>query len=120
MLLQMAFYHSFLWLSNSPWHAPHLYPFIVSGHLDCFHALAIVSSAAMNTGVCLSFWIMVFFRYVPRSGIARSWSLVACSPWGREESDTTERLHFPLSCFGEGNGNPLQCSCLENPTDGEA
>ena len=46
-------------------------------------------------------------------------SLVGCSPWGRYESDTTERLHFPfsLSCIGEGNGNPLQCSCLENPRD---
>ena len=42
-----------------------------------------------------------------------------CSPWGREESDTTERLHFhfSLSCIGKGNGNPLQCSCLENPRD---
>ena len=41
---------------------------------------------------------------------------------GSLESDTTERLHFPfsLSCIGEGNGNPLQCSCLENPRDGEA
>ena len=41
---------------------------------------------------------------------------------GREESDTTERLpfHFLLSCIGEGNGNPLQCSCLENPRDGGA
>ena len=49
-------------------------------------------------------------------------SLAGCSPWGREESDTTERLHFDfsLSCIGEGNGNPLQCSCLENPRDGEA
>ena len=49
-------------------------------------------------------------------------SLVGCSPWGREESDMTERLHFPfpLSCTGEGNGNPLQCSCLENPRDGAA
>jgi len=48
-------------------------------------------------------------------------SLVGCSPWGREESDTTERLHFhfSLSCIGEGKGNPLQCSCLENPRDGE-
>ena len=38
------------------------------------------------------------------------------------ESDTTEWLHFhfSLSCIGEGNGNPLQCSCLENPRDGEA
>ena len=42
-------------------------------------------------------------------------------PWGREESDMTERLHFhfSLSCIGEGNGNPLQCSFLENPRDGE-
>ena len=49
-------------------------------------------------------------------------SLVGCSLWGREESDTTERLHFhfSLSCTGEGNGNPLQCSCLENPRDGGA
>ena len=49
-------------------------------------------------------------------------SLVGCSPWGREESDTTEWLHFPfsLSCIGKGNGNPLQCSCLENPRDGGA
>ena len=49
-------------------------------------------------------------------------SLVGCSPWGREELDTTERLHFhfSLSCVGEGNGNPLQCSCLENPRDGGA
>ena len=48
--------------------------------------------------------------------------LVGCSPWGRWESDTTERLpfHFSLSCIGEGNGNPLQCSCLENPRDGGA
>ena len=47
---------------------------------------------------------------------------MGCSPWGFEESDTTERLHFhfSLSCIGEGNGNPLQCSCLENPRDGGA
>ena len=46
-------------------------------------------------------------------------SLVGCSPWGCQESDTTERLHFhfSLSCIGEGNGNPLQCSCLESPRD---
>ena len=44
------------------------------------------------------------------------------SPWGLEESDRTERLHFhfSLSCIGEGNGNPLQYSCLENPRDGGA
>ena len=46
-------------------------------------------------------------------------SLVGCSPWGCKESYMTEQLHFhfSLSCIGEGNGNPLQCSCLENPRD---
>ena len=45
---------------------------------------------------------------------------VGYSPWGREESNTIERLQLSLSCIGEGNGNPLQCSCLENPRDGGA
>ena len=56
-------------------------------------------------------------------GKSHGWrSLVGCSPWGREESDMTERLHFhfSLSCIGEGNGSPLQCSCLENPRDERA
>ena len=56
-------------------------------------------------------------------GKSHRWrSLVGCSLWGRWESYTTERLHFhfSLSCIGEGNGNPLQCSCLENPRDGGA
>ena len=56
-------------------------------------------------------------------GKSHGWrSLVGYSPWGRTESDTTERLHFhfSLSCTGEGNDNPLQCSCLENPRDGRA
>ena len=58
---------------------------------------------------------------LPRKSHGRR-SLVGCSPWGREESDTIEQLHFhfSLSCIGEGNGNPLQCSCLENPRDSEA
>ena len=53
-------------------------------------------------------------------GKSHGWrNLVGCSPWGCEESDTTENLHFhfSLSCIGEGNGNPLQCSWLENPRD---
>ena len=57
------------------------------------------------------------------SGKSRGWrSRVGCSPWGREESDTTKWLHFrfSLSHIGEGNGNPLQCACLENPRDGGA
>ena len=58
---------------------------------------------------------------LPRKSCGRR-SLMGLSPWGREESDTTERLHFhfSLSCIGEGNGNPLQCSFLENPRDGGA
>ena len=56
------------------------------------------------------------------AGKSHGWrSLVGCSPWGCKESDMTERFHFhfSLSCIGEGNGNPLQCSCLENPGVGE-
>ena len=54
-------------------------------------------------------------------GNSHGWrSLVG--PWGCKESDMTERLHFhfSLSCIGEGNGNPFQCSCLESPRDGGA
>ena len=49
-------------------------------------------------------------------------SLVGCSPWGHQESETNEQFHFhfSLSCTGDGNGNPLQYSCLENPRDGGA
>ena len=76
-------------------------------------------------------WKKHMFPNVPCSTIHSSiltWRI----PWTKEpgrlqsmrslESDTTERLrfHFSLSCIGEGNGNPLQCSCLENPRDGEA
>ena len=56
-------------------------------------------------------------------GKSHGWrSLVGCSPWGCYKSDTIERLHFhfSLSSIGEGKGNPLQCSCLEDPRDGGA
>ena len=56
-------------------------------------------------------------------GESHGWrSLVGCSAWGRWESATTERLHFhfSLSCIGEGNDSPLQCSYQENPRDGGA
>ena len=57
------------------------------------------------------------------AGRSHGWkSLEGCSPWDHWGSDMTERLHFhfSLSYIGEGNGNPLQCSCLENPRDGGA
>ena len=66
---------------------------------------------------------IVFYETGPWCLKVWGWrSLEGCSPWGRWVSDTTERLpfHFSLSCIGEGNGNPLQCSCLENPRDGGA
>ena len=56
-------------------------------------------------------------------GKSHGWrSLVGCSPWGRQELGSTGGLHFhfSVSSIGEGNGNPLQCSCLENPRDGGA
>ena len=56
-------------------------------------------------------------------GKSHGWrSLVGCSPWGRWELDMTQWLHFhfSLSWVGEGNGDPLQCSCLENPREGVA
>ena len=56
--------------------------------------------------------------FLPEESQGRG-SLVGRRLWGRWGSDTTERLHFhfSLSCIGEGNDNPLQCSCLENPRD---
>ena len=79
-------------------------------------------------------WQILMFRVIDGEGNGNSlqysclgkshgWrNLVGYSPWGCEESDTTERLpfHFSLSCIGEGNGNPLQGSCLENPREGGA
>ena len=56
-------------------------------------------------------------------GKSHEWrSLVGCSSWGLKELDTPEQIHFyfSLSCIGEGNGNPLQRSFLENPRDGRA
>ena len=78
-----------------------------------------------NSHKTLFFHLMYQWHPTPvlLPGKSHGWrSLVGCSQWGCEESDTTERLHFhfSLSCIGEGNGNPLQCSCLENPRDSRA
>ena len=78
MLLQMALFH-FLWLSSIPLcvyvcvYTHHIFIHSsVNRHLGCFHVLAIVNSAAMNIGVHVSFQIMVFSRFMPKSGIAGS------------------------------------------------
>jgi len=81
---------------------------------------------------CMNMWVNFYLfcrrrRWHP-TPILLPWkshggrSLVGCSPWDHEESERTEQLpfHFSLSSIGEGNGNPLQCSCLENPRDGGA
>ena len=91
-----------------------------------------LSHPYMTTGKTIARWTFVsnvisllnmLSSPVLLPGKSHGWrSLVGCSPWGCEESDMTEQLHFhfSLSCIGEGNGNPLRCSCLENPRDGGA
>ena len=83
----------------------------------------------MMRQITINFSILIFWRRQwhptpvlwPRKSHGQR-SLVGCSPWGHQESDKTERLHFhfSLSYNGEGNGNPLQCSCLKNPREGGA
>ena len=82
-------------------------------------------------GLYHSFPLAVYFTH-GKAMAPHSSTLAWKIPWpeepgglqsmGHEELDTTERLlfHFSLACIGEGNGNPLQCSCLENPRDGGA
>ena len=65
-------------------------------------------------------WFDLYATPVFLPGESQGWgSLMGCHLWGHTESDMTEGLHFhlSLSCIGEGNGKPLQCSCLENPRD---
>ena len=86
------------------------------------------SNSGIHSGIhYFSFYYILYRRRqwqptpVLLPGKSHGWrSLEGCSPWGRWGLDTTEGLHFhfSLSCIGEGNGNPLQCSCLENPRDG--
>ena len=95
----------------------------------CFFTLLTVVSAEQNWTDILTLDVFAFRRrqwhptpvLLPGESHGRR-SLAGCSPWGCWGSDTTEQLHshFSLSCTGEGNGNPLPCSCLENPRDGGA
>ena len=95
-----------------------VYPFVGWWAYGLFLPMAIRNNAAMNN--LLAFFVQAFvFSFLGYwlEMMDPMRSLEGCSPWGRWGSYTTERLHFhfSLSCIGEGNGNPLQCSCLENP-----
>ena len=135
------------WIFTPSWLSRSWRSFLYSSSMYSYH-LFLISSASVKSLQFLSFIEPIFAWNVPlvspiflkRSlvfpwrrqwhptpvlllGNSHGWkSLVGYSPWDLEESDTTERLHFhfSLSCIGEGNGNPLQCSCLENPRDGGA
>ena len=121
------------WLSGqSHYHHPSWYICMILYIQILFHYRFLqdieYSSLCYTVGSCLSIlYIVVWRQWQPTPVLLPDKShgqrsLVGCSPWGREESDTTERLHFHFSllCTGEGNGNPLQRSCLENPRDGGA
>ena len=101
---------------------------------DCHRSFFIIfpraSPASVKAGNCCfgvkcSMLVITLEKAVAPHSSTLAWKI----PWMEEpdglqsmgslESDTTERLHFhfSLSCIGEGHGNPLQCSCLENPRD---
>ena len=110
-------------LKSFLWHAPQL--FVVVQLLSRVWLFSCPWTAASQAS--LSFTISWNLLRLPSPvllpGKSHGWrSLVGCSLWGHKESDTTEQLtfHFSLSFIGEENGNPLQCSCLENPRDGGA
>ena len=100
----------------------------IPDHLICLlRNLCAGQEATVRTGHGTTDWFQIARQWHPTPVLLPGKShgqrsLVGCIPWGRWGSDTTERLpfHFSLSCIGEGNGNPLQCSCLENSRDGEA
>ena len=117
-----------IYLSFKAYHKMHFEPLPTQAQKSCYKVLLeeTISSPTLEQIICVQHltWRRQWHPTpVLLPGKSHGWrSLVGCSPWGCEESDMTERLHFhfSLSCIGEGNGNPLQCSCLENPRDGGA
>ena len=97
-------------IRNFRYQKSHQWTYLITGKAFDAHYITSMEKALAPTPVLL-----------PGESHGRR-SLVGCSPWGHWELDTTQWLHFhfSLSCIGEGNGNPLQCSCLENPGDGGA
>ena len=96
---------------------------LINQLLGYFLILAIVNNAAMNLRVQIPFWVyaLIFFRQILRSGIPGWYGSFIFSVW------RTLLTVFHSGCInlvltnsteGEGNGNTLQCSCLENPRDG--
>ena len=84
--------------------------------------LPVVGNSCWKKGPSELRWLRRQWQPTPvlLTGKSHGWrSLAGYSSWGRYESDTTKQLHFHFSlwCIGEGNGHPLQCSCLENPRD---
>ena len=102
------------------------------GSIECFYSICFTLGELLKLAGAYIYiyqyvWALRKCEWHPTPvllpGKSHGWkSLEGCSPWSRWGSDTTERLHFhfSLSCIGEGNGNPLQCSCLENLRDGGA
>ena len=126
-----------MWIREFSFHFSKMYPFyFFLGYLHWLEPIAVMLNRSVErrfTGLAYSFLILVeSIQFFLEKAMATYSSILAWKiPWeepgrlqsmGSLESDTTERLpfHFSLSCIGEGNGNPLQCSCLENPRDGGA